>query len=121
MIGAGILSGSRSLIVQMAEEIARTHHEHWDGTGYPDGLRGEEIPLPGRICAIADVFDALTSTRPYKASWSVDEALVEIRSLAGQQFDPALVERFMTLAPDLRREYGQPAPRAAPGPQLSSV
>ena len=107
VIGAGILSGSRSHIVQMAEEIARTHHEHWDGSGYPDGLRGEEIPLPGRICAIADVFDALTSSRPYKASWSVDEALVEIKSLAGQQFDPALVDRFMTLAPDLRREYGQ--------------
>ena len=113
VIGAGILSGSRSPIVQMAEGIARTHHEHWDGNGYPEGLRGEEIPLPGRICAICDVFDALRSSRPYKGSWSVDKALVEIKSLAGQQFDPALVDRFMTLAPDLRRDYGQPAPAPA--------
>jgi response regulator RpfG family c-di-GMP phosphodiesterase len=119
LIGAGILSGSRSPIVQMAEEIARTHHEHWDGTGYPEGLRGEEIPLAGRICAISDVFDALTSSRPYKASWSVDRALVEIKSLAGQHFDPDLVDRFMTLAPDLRREYGEsynPLPSPAPSP-----
>lgn len=121
MIGAGILSGSRSPIVQMAEEIARTHHEHWDGLGYPAELRGEEIPLPGRICAICDVFDALTSSRPYKSSWGVDEALAEIRSQAGEQFDPALVERFMTLAPDLRREYGDLAPQGGPEPQLASV
>jgi response regulator RpfG family c-di-GMP phosphodiesterase len=100
VIGAGILTGSRSPIVQMAEQIARTHHERWDGDGYPAGLRGEEIPLVGRICAICDVFDALTSSRPYKPSWTVDEALVEIRSLAGQHFDPALVDLFMNVARD---------------------
>ncbi len=110
VIGAGILSGSRSPIVQVAEQIARTHHEHWDGGGYPEGLSGEQIPLPGRICSICDVFDALTSSRRYKTSWSVDEALAEITGQAGRQFDPALVERFMSLAPDLRREYGEDAP-----------
>ena len=104
-IGAGILAGSRSHIVQMAEEIARTHHERWDGKGYPAGLRGDEIPLVGRICAICDVFDALISSRPYKQGWAVDDALVEIASEAGQRFDPELVKCFMTLAPDLRREF----------------
>ena len=107
-IGAGILAGSRSPIVQMAEEIARTHHERWDGNG-----------LSRRACAArrsrwraASARSATCSTRsprrgPTSRSWSVDDALVEIESEAGQQFDPELVERFMTLAPDLRREYGQ--------------
>ena len=79
-VGAEILSGSRSSIVQMAEEIAMTHHERWDGSGYPRGLRGEEIPLVGRICAVGDVFDALISARPYKRAWSIDEALEELRA-----------------------------------------
>jgi response regulator RpfG family c-di-GMP phosphodiesterase len=107
VIGAGVLAGSGSHIVQMAEEIARTHHERWDGSGYPEGLRGEDIPLVGRICAVCDVYDALTSSRPYKPSWSVDDALAEIESQAGQQFDPWLVERFLTLGPELRRERSQ--------------
>ena len=70
-VGAEILAGSRSSIVRMAEEIALTHHEHWDGSGYPRGLRGTEIPLVGRICAVGDVFDALISARPYKHAWSI--------------------------------------------------
>ena len=113
VIGAGILSGSKSPIVQTAEEIARTHHERWNGSGYPFGLMGEEIPLSGRICAIADVFDALTSDRPYKVRWSVDDALTELENEAGKQFDPTLVKAFLTLGPELRREYGEaPAPTA---------
>jgi HD-GYP domain-containing protein (c-di-GMP phosphodiesterase class II) len=90
-IGAEILTGSRSPVVRMAEEIALTHHERWDGSGYPRGLRGEEIPLTGRICAVADVFDALVSTRPYKPAWPVDEALAELERRAGSLFDPTLV------------------------------
>ena len=80
--------GSHSPIVQMAEEIAMTHHERWDGSGYPLGLKGEEIPLVGRICAVGDVFDALISARPYKRAWSIDEALGELQRQAGVLLDP---------------------------------
>jgi putative two-component system response regulator len=96
-IGRFILSGSRSPLLQMAEEIAFTHHEWWDGSGYLSGLRGEEIPIAGRIVAIADVFDALTHERPYKHAWPVDEALAEIASLRGRQFDPLAVDAFETM------------------------
>jgi len=89
-IGADMLAGSRSPLVQMGEVIARTHHERWDGSGYPAGLAGEDIPLVGRICAVADVFDALTSPRPYKHAWTVDDALAEIAAQSGQHFDPRL-------------------------------
>ncbi|MFC6663511.1 HD-GYP domain-containing protein [Deinococcus multiflagellatus] len=78
----------------MAEEIARTHHERWDGAGYPHGLRGTQIPLSGRIVAVADVFDALTSERPYKRAWSREAAVAEIRAQAGRQFDPRVVAAF---------------------------
>ena len=74
----------------MGEVIARTHHERWDGSGYPAGLAGEDIPLVGRICAVADVFDALTSPRPYKHAWTVDDALDEIAAQSGRHFDPRL-------------------------------
>lgn len=81
----------------MAEEIALTHHEKWDGTGYSPGLGGEAIPLSGRIVAVADVFDALTHERPYKKAWPVSEAVDEIRSQSGRHFDPDVVEAFLTL------------------------
>jgi CHASE2 domain-containing sensor protein len=97
VIGAEVLGGSRSALVQAAEEIARSHHERWDGTGYPAGLAGEDIPLAGRICAICDVFDALVSNRPYKTAWPVEEALAEIREQRGRQFDPRLTELFLAL------------------------
>jgi putative two-component system response regulator len=98
-IGASILAGSRSRLLQLAEVVASTHHERWDGAGYPAGLRGEEIPLAGRISTICDVFDALTSERPYKAAWSVEEALAEIARLSGRQFDPDLVPVFLGMWP----------------------
>ena len=79
----------------MAREIALTHHEKWDGTGYPYGLKGEDIPLSGRIVAIADVFDALTSERPYKRAWPVEDAVELIRDNAGKHFDPKLVSIFL--------------------------
>ena len=100
-VGAEILSGSRSPIVQMAEEIALTHHERWDGSGYPRGLSGTEIPLVGRICAVGDVFDALISARSYKRAWSIDDALSELQGQAGKLLDPELVEALVSVRDDL--------------------
>ncbi len=95
--GADLLSGGRSEVVQMAECIALTHHEKWDGQGYPHGLQGEEVPIEGRIVSVADVFDALTHDRPYKEAWPLEEALQEIRLQSGVQFDPQVVKAFMLL------------------------
>ena len=97
--GARILGSSRSRLLRMAEEIALTHHERWAGDGYPGGLAGEAIPPPGRIVAVADVFDALTHVRPYKDAWPVPDALSEIRAQRGNQFDPLVVDAFLTLDP----------------------
>jgi putative two-component system response regulator len=97
MIGAEILSGSRSPLLHLAERIALTHHERWDGSGYPRGLSGEEIPLAGRIVAVADVFDALTHERPYKEAWPVEEAVHVILDQSGRQLDPRLVDAFSGL------------------------
>lgn len=97
IIGAQILSGSRSPLLTLAEEIALSHHERWDGRGYPRALRGEEIPWAGRIVAVADVFDALTHERPYKEAWPVQRALEEILGESGRQFDSDVVEVFSTL------------------------
>jgi HD-GYP domain-containing protein (c-di-GMP phosphodiesterase class II) len=103
--GAAILAGSNSPFVQMAETIARTHHERWDGSGYPAGLAGEQIPLAGRICAICDVFDALLSKRPYKERWPLDQALAEIQSMSGSHFDQRLVEAFLEIAREMHGEW----------------
>jgi HD-GYP domain-containing protein (c-di-GMP phosphodiesterase class II) len=94
-IGAQIVEPIRFL--QGAVEIVRTHHERWDGTGYPEGLSGERIPLAARIFAIADSFDAMTSDRPYRAAMSIEEALDEVRAGAGSQFDPHVVRTFLDL------------------------
>lgn len=94
MIGARILAGSESPLLQMAEEIALNHHERFDGSGYPNGLRGEAIPLSGRIVALADVFDALTSRRVYRPPYSVEEAVDMIREGAGTHFDPRVARAF---------------------------
>ncbi len=96
-IGAKILTHPRFAILQMARSIALTHHERWDGGGYPRGLRGKEIPLSGRIVAVADVFDALTHERPYKDAWPVEEAVAEIERLSGRRFDPHVVRAFAAL------------------------
>lgn len=100
-IGAEILGEHEGGVLQLARTIALTHHEKWDGSGYPAGLRGADIPLAARIVAIADVFDALTSVRPYKRAWSVDEALAHIQSQAGIHFDPELVSVFISLRTQL--------------------
>lgn len=94
-IGARILANSGSAVLQMAEQIALTHHERWDGGGYPAGLGGGAIPVVGRIVAICDVFDALTHARPYKPAWSVADALTEIVAMKGRHFDPRVVDAFL--------------------------
>ncbi|MBM3828087.1 MAG: tetratricopeptide repeat protein [Actinobacteria bacterium] len=97
-LGARILSGSNSPLVQLAEQVALNHHERWDGTGYPNAIGGTEVPMSGRICAVADVFDALTSDRVYKKSWTVPDAVRYIARAAGTQFDPHVVEAFVRIA-----------------------
>ncbi len=100
-IGAAILAGSSAPLLQTAESIALTHHERWDGTGYPAGLRGDAIPLAARICAVCDVFDALLSRRRYKRPWSVEDAVAELKAQRGRHFDPAVVDAFVAMAPRL--------------------
>ncbi|HEY9180454.1 MAG TPA: HD domain-containing phosphohydrolase, partial [Candidatus Baltobacteraceae bacterium] len=92
--GYEILKDSQSALLQTAAQIALSHHEKFDGSGYPYGVSGEDIPLCGRICAVSDVFDALTSERPYKRAWPVEQALDEVQRLSGTHFDPALVDAF---------------------------
>ena len=100
-IGYEILSNSDAPLFKLAAEISLRHHEKWDGSGYPDGLKGEEIPEVARIVAIADVFDALTMKRPYKEAWPVEEAVEEITKLSGQHFDPNLVNVFLSILPEI--------------------
>jgi two-component system response regulator RpfG len=94
-IGHEILCSSRNRFVQLAAVIALRHHERWDGSGYPDGLRGEQIPLTARIVALADVFDALISERPYKVAWSYADAIDYVRRYRGALFDPACVDALL--------------------------
>jgi PAS domain S-box-containing protein len=103
-IGAEMLGGSPFALLQMAEQIALTHHEKWDGSGYPGGLAGGAIPIAGRIVAVADVFDALTHSRPYKAAWSTADAIAEIESQSGRHFDPRVLEAFLSGSPRAQPE-----------------
>jgi putative two-component system response regulator len=108
IIGAEILRGSDAEFIRLAEVVALTHHEKWDGSGYPRGVRGLDIPLPGRIVAIADAFDALTSRRPYKEPYSVKKAFNAIRDGSGTYFDPDLVDTFFAVKPEvlaIRKKY----------------
>lgn len=100
-IGARIIGEHPSGLLAMARRIALCHHEKWDGSGYPRGLAGEDIPIEARIVAIADVFDALTSERPYKHAWPVEEAVTLLQSESGQHFDPRLVALFIERLPDI--------------------
>lgn len=112
-IGFEILNRSNSPVFKMAAEIARCHHEKWDGSGYPRGLRGEAIPESARIVAIVDVFDALTMQRPYKKAWSVEEAMAEIKKGSGSHFDPHLVNKFEKILPvicDIKEEWVDGSP-----------
>ncbi len=112
-IGAKILSRSESDILNFAETIALTHHEKWDGSGYPEGLKGKEIPQAGRIVAICDVFDALTSVRPYKKAWPVKDAFSYLKERKGSHFDPEMIPLFLDMAPEIlkiQKQYGDPLP-----------
>ncbi|MAG37729.1 MAG: two-component system response regulator [Dehalococcoidia bacterium] len=106
-LGANLLAGHESALMHMAHAIALSHHERWDGAGYPQGLRGDDIPLTGRICAISDVFDALTSERPYKRAWTEEEAIAELEQGKGSQFEPHLVELFRQVLPEVRQIRAQ--------------
>jgi putative two-component system response regulator len=111
LIGAEIIGDHDSDLLKMARVVALTHHEKWDGSGYPHGLAGEEIPLEGRIVAIADVFDALTSERPYKHAWKTEDALAYMSGQASAAFDPRLLALFLKLVPEVeavRRQYDDP-------------
>jgi putative two-component system response regulator len=112
-LGARLLSGSSSPVLQMAAVIAESHHERWDGAGYPGGIAGEAIPLVGRIVAVADVFDALTHIRPYKSAWPVEDAIAEIRRAAGSHLDPRVAAAFLAM-------HGEEA-AAADGEELGQV
>ena len=100
-IGARIIGNNPSALIQLARETALYHHEKWDGSGYPFGIRGEDIPLSARLAAISDVFDALTSDRPYKQAWSTEDAVAELKKEAGRHFDPAIVELFVENLPQI--------------------
>ena len=109
-LGADLLSDHDSMLVQLAASIAVSHHERWDGNGYPRKLSGESIPVEGRITAISDVFDALTTVRPYKDAWPIEQAIELIKSEAGKQFDPSLVELFLANIEEIvevRRKYDE--------------
>jgi putative two-component system response regulator len=101
LIGSEILSGSESELLRLGGLIALTHHERWDGGGYPQGLSGEAIPVEGRIVALADVFDALTSERPYKPAFEVDHALAIMREERGRHFDPEYLDLFLTVVDEV--------------------
>ncbi|MBU4333715.1 MAG: response regulator [Candidatus Omnitrophica bacterium] len=100
-LGAELLSGGTSKLLKLAREIALYHHEKWDGNGYPTKIKGTKIPLVARICGLCDVFDALTTRRPYKEPWSVEAAITEIQKCSGTHFDPKLVLYFIKCLPQI--------------------
>lgn len=104
-IGPQLLASARSPVLELAGEIARTHHERWDGNGYLAGTAGEQIPISGRITSVADVYDALTHERPHRPAWDVEQAVAEITSQAGEQFDARVVEAFNSLDPYALRDH----------------
>ncbi len=105
LMGSDILADSQVPLLQMAQRIASSHHERWDGSGYPYSLVATEIPMEGRIAALADVFDALTSKRRYKDAWTFDQAVKEIKEQSGKHFDPDVVSAFVSALPIIKSIY----------------
>lgn len=105
VIGGKILAGSTSKLLKLAGNIAKTHHENWDGTGYPLGISGNSIPVSGKLTALADMFDALMSERPYKKAWEFDEAIKQVKKESGKKLDPSLVDLFMGNMEKIRAIY----------------
>lgn len=107
-LGYDILKDTDSKLIHLGAEIALSHHEKYDGSGYPSGIKGENIPISGRICAIGDVFDALLSVRPYKPAWSLPDTIDTLKRGKGSHFDPVLIDKFLDVMPELqavRREF----------------
>ena len=124
VIGAKILKGSDAEFIRLGETIALSRHEKWDGSGYPNGLKGIEIPIAGRITAIADVFDALTSKRPYKKPFSVEKSLTIIREGRGSHFDPDVVDAFFAIQDEIlavKKQYGDDNQQAFDIPELKAL
>ncbi|MSQ60141.1 MAG: response regulator [Betaproteobacteria bacterium] len=116
IMGASILAGGKSELLEMARQVALSHHECWDGRGYPRGIANVAIPFSARVVTLTDVFDALTTVRPYKAAWSVEDALAYLREHSGKRFDPALVELFLQNLPailEVFHRHPEPAAGAA--------
>lgn len=109
LLGSKLLAGSDGETLQLGEQIARTHHERWDGHGYPDGLPGETIPIAGRIVAVADAFDSMTHQRPYRSACTVDAALGELARCSGSQFDPRVIDAFLRLDHHTSQDERAPA------------
>ncbi len=123
-IGAGIIGRQGSELLEVARVVALTHHEKWNGRGYPRGKVGEDIPIEGRIVAIADVFDALTSTRPYKPAWTIERTLEVMTKDAGTHFDPSLIPVFFERLPDIlavKQQYGEESVAPVPEAKLTAV
>ncbi|MEI6313800.1 MAG: two-component system response regulator [Syntrophus sp. (in: bacteria)] len=124
VIGAKILEGSDAEFIRLGETIAQHHHEKWDGSGYPNRLKGVEIPIAGRISAIADVFDALTSKRPYKEAFSVEESLAIIREGRGSHFDPEVVDAFFAIQDEIltvKKQYSDDNQQTLDVPELKAL
>lgn len=114
-ITGAILGDDDSTLMTLARSIALYHHEKWDGSGYPKGIKGEDIPIEARIVALADVFDALTSERPYKKAWAVEDAVALIEKERGHHFDPDIVDAFLQSLPELlaiKDQWQQEAPKS---------
>jgi putative two-component system response regulator len=124
VIGAKILKGSDAEFIRLGEIIAQSHHEKWDGSGYPNSLKGIDIPIAGRITAIADAFDALTSKRPYKEPFSVEKSLAIIRKGRGNHFDPDVVDAFFAIQDEIlniKKEYDDDNQQASDIPELKAL
>jgi putative two-component system response regulator len=124
VIGAKILKGSDAEFISLGETIAQQHHEKWDGSGYPNGLKGIEISIAGRITAIADVFDALTAKRPYKESFSIEKSLAIIREGRGSHFDPDVVDAFFAIKDEIlaiKEQYDDDNQRVFDIPELKTL